>query len=79
MSVDPTYDKNALKNLFKLGFINPYPSSVQNPTLIGYDEFLSVIAHQFSYQELQNRLGFHLQLLMRQENMLHSMVQDADR
>ena len=73
-SLDPINDKKTLKNLFQLGFFNPYPSSIQNPSQIFWDCFaksliqnqkgpdgirriLSIIAHQFSYLELQNKLG----------------------
>lgn len=63
-----------MEDLFQLGFLNPYPSSVQNPSQIfwncfakslaqnqkgpdGIRRILSIIAHQFSYRELQNKLG----------------------
>ncbi|CAB5359660.1 unnamed protein product [Rhizophagus irregularis] len=81
--IDLTNDKNALKNLFQLGFLNPYSSSIQNPSQIFWDYFaksltqnprggldgiqqiLSIIAHQFSYQELQNRFGVSLTTTVR--------------
>ena len=63
-----------MKELFKLGFLNPHPSSIENHSQVFWDCFakslaqnqkgpdgiwriLSIIAHQFSYQELQNKLG----------------------
>ncbi|RHZ62249.1 hypothetical protein Glove_341g69 [Diversispora epigaea] len=72
--LDPMNDKKILKDLFQLGFLNPYPSNIQNPSQIfwncfarslvqnqkgpdGIRRILSIIAHQFSYRELQDKFG----------------------
>ncbi|RHZ71753.1 hypothetical protein Glove_253g31 [Diversispora epigaea] len=43
-SLDPMNDKKTLKDLFQLGFLNPYPSSIQNPSQIFWNCFARSLA-----------------------------------
>ncbi|RHZ78940.1 hypothetical protein Glove_153g65 [Diversispora epigaea] len=73
-SSESEVDKKNLNDLYNSGFLNPYPTKIQNHIESFWESFkeclainkkgpngirqiLSIIAHKFSYEELQNKLG----------------------
>ncbi|RHZ65038.1 hypothetical protein Glove_319g71 [Diversispora epigaea] len=43
-SSDPEVDKKILSDLYNLGFLNPYPSNIQNPVKIFWESFKKCLA-----------------------------------